>query len=50
MQARINRLEYSLVEYNRELAMLAFDAGKPVIPVWMDVIYHELTSKLANKA
>jgi DNA-binding transcriptional MerR regulator len=35
------RLE--LVEYNRKIAIASLDQGKPVIPVWLDVIYQKLS-------
>lgn len=36
----------SLVEFDRKRAIASLDEGKPVIPVWLDVIYHGLASKL----
>jgi len=36
----------SLVEFDRERAIASLDEGKAVIPVWLDVIYQELASKL----
>ena len=36
----------SLVEFDRKTAIASLDEGKPVIPVWLDVIYHGLASKL----
>jgi DNA-binding transcriptional MerR regulator len=36
----------SLVEFNRGKAIASLDEGKPVIPVWLDVIYQQLASKL----
>ena len=38
----------SLVEFDRKMAIASLDEGKPVIPVWMDVIYQQLVSKLAK--
>lgn len=38
----------SLVAYDREQAIASLDEGKPVIPVWLDVIYQRLISKLAG--
>ena len=38
----------SLVEFDRERAIASLDEGKPVIPVWLDVIYQQLTNKLAQ--
>ena len=35
-----------LVEFDRKRAIASLDQGKPVIPVWLDVIYHGLASKL----
>ena len=29
----------SLVEFNRRRAIASLDEGKPVIPLWLDVIY-----------
>ncbi|AFY30981.1 MerR family transcriptional regulator [Calothrix sp. PCC 7507] len=40
----------TLVEYDRERAIAFLDAGKPVIPVWLDVIYHQLLQKLEKQA
>jgi hypothetical protein len=31
-----------------KVAIASLDEGKTVIPVWLDVIYQELTSKLAD--
>ena len=36
----------SLVEFGREIAIASLDEGKAVIPVWLDVIYQGLASKL----
>ncbi|WP_414526710.1 MerR family transcriptional regulator [Nodularia chucula] len=38
----------SLVEFDRESAIASLDEGKSVIPVWLDVIYNRLASKLSN--
>ena len=47
----------SLVAYDRKQAMsndkplrvyASLDEGKPVIPVWLDVIYQQLMNKLAG--
>lgn len=47
----------SLVEFDRNMAMsndkplrvyASLDEGKAVIPVWLDVIYQELASKLIH--
>jgi len=38
----------SLVEFDRERAIASLDEGKAIIPVWLDVIYQGLASKLAN--
>nr|WP_052324930.1 MerR family transcriptional regulator [Hassalia byssoidea] len=38
----------SLVEFDRERAIASLDEGKPVIPVWFDVIYQKLASKLVR--
>ncbi|WP_017654038.1 MerR family transcriptional regulator [Fortiea contorta] len=40
----------SLVEYDRNQAIAFLDAGKPVIPVWIDVIYQQLLQKLEKQA
>ncbi|MEI2577515.1 MerR family transcriptional regulator [Scytonema sp. PRP1] len=37
----------SLVAYDRKQAIASLDEGKPVIPVWLDVIYQQLMNKLA---
>ncbi len=39
-----------LMEYDREKAIASLDEGKPVIPVWLDVIYQQLAVKLENLA
>jgi DNA-binding transcriptional MerR regulator len=36
----------SLVEFDRKSAIASLDEGKAVIPVWLDVIYQQLASKL----
>ncbi|YAF94043.1 MAG: MerR family transcriptional regulator [Nodularia sp. CChRGM 3473] len=36
----------SLIEFDREKAIASLDEGKPVIPVWLDVIYQQLVLKL----
>ncbi|MBA3922663.1 MAG: MerR family transcriptional regulator [Nostocaceae cyanobacterium] len=38
----------SLVEFDRERAIASLDEGKSVIPVWLDVIYQQLASKLVK--
>lgn len=38
----------ALMEFDRDRAIASLDEGKPVIPVWLDVIYQRLTSKLAG--
>jgi DNA-binding transcriptional MerR regulator len=38
----------SLVEFDRKRAIASLDEGKPVIPVWLDVIYQALASKLVR--
>ncbi|MEA5592997.1 MerR family transcriptional regulator [Rivularia sp. UHCC 0363] len=37
-----------LVEFDLQIAIASLDEGKAVIPVWLDVIYQRLTSKLAH--
>ncbi|WP_235622396.1 hypothetical protein [Nostoc sp. PCC 7524] len=39
----------SLVEFDRKRAIASLDEGKPVIPVWLDIIYEKLASRLANE-
>ncbi|MEA5565548.1 hypothetical protein [Anabaena sp. UHCC 0399] len=39
-------LMLSLVEFDREKAIASLVEGKPVIPVWLDVIYRRLEQKL----
>ncbi|NEU72885.1 MerR family transcriptional regulator [Hassallia byssoidea VB512170] len=39
-------LMLSLVEFDREKAIASVVAGKPVIPVWLDVIYQLVASRL----
>ncbi|KAB8319511.1 MerR family transcriptional regulator [Tolypothrix campylonemoides VB511288] len=34
-----------LMEFDREKAIASLDEGKPVIPVWLDVIYQQLAVK-----
>ena len=36
----------SLVEFDRKRAIASLDQGKSVIPVWLDIIYQGLASKL----
>ena len=38
----------SLVEFDRKRAIASLDEGKAVIPVWLDVIYQGLASKLVK--
>jgi DNA-binding transcriptional MerR regulator len=38
----------SLVEFDRKSAIASLDKGKPVIPVWLDVIYQSLCQKLGS--
>lgn len=38
----------SLVEFDRKMAIAFLDEGKAVIPVWLDVIYQELVSRLTD--
>lgn len=38
----------SLVEFDRKMAIASLDKGKPVIPVWLDVIYQNLALKLGK--
>ncbi|WP_071188124.1 MerR family transcriptional regulator [Trichormus sp. NMC-1] len=38
----------SLVEFDRKRAIAFLDEGKAVIPVWLDVIYQNLASRLAK--
>ena len=35
-----------LVEFDRKRAIASLDQGRPVIPVWLDVIYQQLVLKL----
>ena len=37
-----------LVEYSRKIAIASLDEGKPVIPVWLDVIYQQLINTMAK--
>ena len=36
----------SLVEFDRKRVIASLDEGKPVIPLWLDVIYQQLAKKL----
>ncbi|MBJ7297239.1 MAG: MerR family transcriptional regulator, partial [Dolichospermum sp.] len=36
----------SLVEFDRKRAIASLDEGKSVIPIWLDIIYQQLASKL----
>lgn len=38
----------SLVEFDRKRAIASLDEGKAVIPVWLDIIYQKLASRLAQ--
>lgn len=40
----------TLIEYDQKRAIACLDAGKPVIPVWLDVIYQQLVQKLEKQA
>ncbi|MBE9106689.1 MerR family transcriptional regulator, partial [Nostoc cf. edaphicum LEGE 07299] len=46
LQAQERSLE--LVEFDRKKAIASLDAGKPVIPVWLDEIYQKLALKLGK--
>ncbi|XZF65014.1 MAG: hypothetical protein ACSI46_10140 [Gloeotrichia echinulata DVL01] len=37
------------VEFGLESAIASLDEGKPVIPVWLDVIYQQLEVKLEKQ-
>jgi DNA-binding transcriptional MerR regulator len=37
-----------LMEYDRTKAIKSLDEGKPVIPVWLDIIHQQLERKLTN--
>jgi len=39
----------ALMEYDRTKAIASLDEGKPVIPVWLDIIYRRLESQLSTK-
>jgi hypothetical protein len=36
----------SLLEFDKKIAIASLDQGKPVIPVWLDVVYQQLQEKL----
>jgi DNA-binding transcriptional MerR regulator len=38
----------SLLEFDKKIAIASLDEGKPVIPMWLDVIYEQLQKKLAS--
>jgi hypothetical protein len=38
----------SLVEFDKKIAIASLDEGKAVIPVWLDIIYQKLASRLAK--
>lgn len=40
----------TLVEYDQKRAFACLDAGRPVIPIWLDVIYQQLVQKLEKQA
>lgn len=44
----VPKVSLSLVEFDRKKAIASLDEGKPVIPVWLDVIYQQLMNKLAG--
>jgi hypothetical protein len=46
--AKTGAASLELVEFDRERAIASLDEGKPVIPVWLDVIYQQLMNKLAG--
>jgi hypothetical protein len=39
----------SLVEFDRKRAIASLDQGKPVIPVWLDIIYNKLNNRLIDQ-
>lgn len=44
--AKTGAASLELVEFDRKKAIASLDEGKPVIPVWLDVIYQQLRQKL----
>lgn len=42
----VTKVSLELMEYDRTKAIASIDEGKPVIPVWLDVIYQQLRQKL----
>jgi len=42
------KVSLELVEFDRKKAIASLDEGKPVIPVWLDVIYQQLMNRLAG--
>lgn len=42
----VPKVSLALMEYDRTKAIASLDEGKPVIPVWLDVIYQQLRQKL----
>ncbi|MBD2665610.1 putative Transcriptional Regulator, MerR family [Richelia sinica FACHB-800] len=42
------KLSLELMEYDRKKAITSIDEGKPVIPVWLDVIFEQLQKKLTS--
>lgn len=45
----VPKVSLELVEFDRKNAIASLDAGKPVIPVWLDVIYQQLEVKLEKQ-
>jgi DNA-binding transcriptional MerR regulator len=44
----VPKISLELIEFDRERAIASLDEGKPVIPVWLDVIYQQLINKLSG--
>ncbi|MEJ6479940.1 MerR family transcriptional regulator [Nostoc punctiforme UO1] len=44
----VPKVSLELVEFDRKKAIASLDAGKPVIPVWLDEIYQKLALKLGK--
>jgi DNA-binding transcriptional MerR regulator len=43
----VPKVSLELMEFDRDRAIASLDAGKPVIPVWLDQIYQQLAKKLS---
>lgn len=47
--SEVQERSLELAEFDRKKAITSLDAGKPVIPVWLDEIYQRLALKMKSR-